>query len=140
MHEDMHEVRRIYTDGRSFPEGIENANLSMGYSVGHWEAGTLVVETRGLKKVMWDAAGMPISSSAVVRERWYLDETGQLHIEYSVSDPAYYNHPILMHQVRPKAPDDAQMFEYSCDPHAFYRSLQLEGRLEEYWGRSGNRL
>ena len=135
LYEDMHEVRRLYTDGRSFPEGIENANLSMGYSIGHWEDDTLVIETRGLKKATWDAAGMPISSTALVNERWYLDETGQLHIEYSLLDSVNYNRPVLMHQVRPKEPDDAQMFEYSCDPHAFYRSLQLEGRWEQYWER-----
>ncbi len=135
LHEDMHEVRRIYMDGRSFPEGIDDANLSMGYSIGYWEGSTLVLETRGLKSATWDAAGMPISSAAVIDERWYLDETDQLHIEYSVSDPLYYNRPILMHQVRPREPDDTHIFEYSCDPHAFYRSLQLEGRWEQYWER-----
>ncbi|MGI9258813.1 MAG: hypothetical protein ACR2QQ_08255, partial [Gammaproteobacteria bacterium] len=36
LYEDMHEVRRVYLD-RDFPEGVENMNESMGYSVGHWE-------------------------------------------------------------------------------------------------------
>lgn len=139
LHEDMHEVRRIYLDGRGFPEGIDDANLSMGYSIGHWEGSTLVVETRGLMGATWDAAGMPISSAAVIDERWYLDEIGQLHIEYSVSDPTHYNRPILMHQVRPGETDDTHIFEYSCDPHAFYRSLELEDRWDEYWERMRSR-
>ena len=57
LHEDLHEVRRIYMDGRPFPEDIDNARLAMGFSVGHWEGSTLVIETRGLKRALWDAAG-----------------------------------------------------------------------------------
>ena len=140
LHEDLHEVRRIYMDGRPFPEGIDDAQLSMGYSLGHWEGSTLVIETRGLKKAVWDAAGMPFNAGAVVTERWYLDEDENLRIEFSLNDPVNYNRPILMHQVRQRLPDDSEVGEYSCDPHAFYRGLQLDGRLEEYWGRSGNRL
>lgn len=140
LHEDLHEVRRIYTDGRGYPEGIEDANLAMGYSIGRWEGATLVVETRGLKPSVWDASGMPISPGAVVTERWYLDDSEQLHIEWRMQDPVNYDRPVLMHQARPRLPDDAEVAEYSCDPHAFYRGLQLEGRLDEYWSRSGNRL
>ncbi len=139
LHEDLHEVRRIYVDDRDFPEGIEDASLAMGYSIGHWEGSTLVVETRGLKRTVWDAGGMPISSGATVTERWYLDDTGQLHIEFSTLDSVNYHRPVLMHTVRTKQPDDVEISEYSCDPHAFYRSLQLGGRMNDYWGRSGNR-
>ncbi len=46
LHEDLHEVRRIFLDGRDFPEGVEDANLVMGYSIGHWEGATFVIETR----------------------------------------------------------------------------------------------
>jgi hypothetical protein len=140
LHEDLHEVRRIYTDGRDFPEGIEDAWLAMGYSIGHWEGSSLVIETRGLKPSVWDASGMPISPAAVVTERWSFDDAGQMHIEFSLDDPINYNRPVLMHQARPRRPDNTEISEYSCDPHPFYRSLLLEGRLEEYWGRSRNRL
>ena len=140
LHEDLHEVRRIHLDGRSFPDGIDDAHLSMGYSIGRWEGSTLVVQTRGLKRAVWDAAGMPFNAGAAVTERWYLDDDGNLHIEFSLSDPINYYRPILMHQVRERLPDDSEIGEYSCDPHAFYRGLQLDGRLEEYWGRSRNRL
>ena len=139
LHEDLHEVRRIYLDGRDFPPDIEAADLAMGYSIGRWEGSTLVVESRGLKRTVWDAGGMPISAGASVTERWYLDDEGQLHVEFRLLDPVNYHRPAQMHTVRQKLPDDAAIQEYSCDPHAFYRSLQLEGRLDEYWGRSGNR-
>lgn len=41
-----HVVRRIYLD-ETFPEKIEPSYT--GYSIGHWQDDTLVVETRGLK-------------------------------------------------------------------------------------------
>ena len=139
LYEDMHEIRRVYLD-RGFPDDIENMNLSMGYSIGHWEGSTFVIETRGLKRGVWDAPGMPISSNAVFTERWYLDDDGRLHIEFSMDDPVNYHRPGLMHQVRTKQSEDTEIPAYSCDPHPFYRGLYLEGRLEEHWGRSSNRL
>ena len=139
LHEDLHEVRRIYLDGRDFPVGIDDSSLAMGYSIGHWEGSTLVVESRGLKRTVWDAGGMPISAGSRVTERWYLDGTNQLHVEFQLMDPVNYHRPVEMHTVRQKQPDNVEIMEYSCDPHAFYRSLQLEGRLDEYWGRSSNR-
>lgn len=39
-------VRKIWTDGRSFPERL--ILKWMGTSIGHWEGSTLVVETRGI--------------------------------------------------------------------------------------------
>lgn len=140
LHEDLHEVRRIYTDGREFPDDIENAGLAMGFSIGHWEGSTFVIETRGLKRTVWDAAGMPISPGATVTERWYLDDTGRLHIEISMDDPENYRRPVLMHLTRPKLSADTVVPEYACDPHGFYRGLDISGLLEEYWGRSGTRL
>jgi len=140
LHEDLHEVRRIYTDGRDFPEGIEDAGFAMGFSIGHWEGSTFVSETRGLKRTVWDASGMPISPGAIVTERLDLDETGRLHIQISMTDPVNYNRPVLMHLVRSKQPADTVVNEYACDPHGFYRGLEISGQLEEYWGRSRNRL
>jgi len=139
LYQDMHEVRRVYFD-RDFPASVGRMHESMGYSIGHWEGSTLVIETRGLKKGVWDAPGMPISSDGVFTERWYLDDDGRLHIEFSLDDPVNYHRPALMHQIRSKQPDDKEIPTYSCDPHSFYRGLDLEGRLEEYWGRSRQRL
>jgi len=139
LHQDMNEVRRIFLD-RDFPDGVVSMNRSMGYSIGHWEGSTLVIGTRGLKRGVWDAPGMPVSADAEFTERWYLDDEGALHIEWSMTDPENYHRPALMHQVRYRQPDDKEIPPYACDPHSFYRSLDIEGRLDDYWGRSRNRL
>lgn len=126
------ESRRIWMDGRPFPDGIEEAYLPMGYSIGHWEGSMLVVETRGMKPTVWDAAGMPVSASAVLIERKYLDEAGRLHTDYELNDPANYERPVYRNAYRERSPETG-LGKYACDPHAFYRSLDLEGKLEEYW-------
>jgi len=105
LYEYFHEVRRIWMDGRDFPEDIENAYLTMGYSIGHWEGSTLVVETRGMKPTVWDAAGMPTSPSpsATVTERKYLDDDGRLHTDYTLHDPVNFDQPVYRHAYRERS-------------------------------------
>lgn len=50
--------RRIYADGRNLPENP--VPTWIGYSVGHWDGDTLVVETAGLNDKGWlDSLGHP---------------------------------------------------------------------------------
>jgi hypothetical protein len=66
--EHVHDNRRIHTDGRDFPAGMEDDPMFSGYSIGRWvdEDGdgryhTLLVETRGLKGPRaYDASGIPL--------------------------------------------------------------------------------
>lgn len=132
------ELQRIYMDGRDFPDDVQSMDAPMGYSIGRWEESTLVVETRGLKKAVWDARGMPISSEARVVQRLYLDTHGNLHNEITLHDPINYERPVLRHAYWEYTPD-AKLQEYSCDPHAFYRAMDIESRLQEYWTRSKTR-
>jgi hypothetical protein len=78
--EQMGEFRRIYTDGRDWPENPKPAYR--GYSIGKWEdhgggrQDALVVETRHLKGPRtFDADGTPLhkDSQTIVKERIYLD-------------------------------------------------------------------
>jgi hypothetical protein len=76
------EFRRIYTDGRSFPEGEEPSYA--GYSIGKWldEDGdgkfdVLEVETRNFKGPrIIDPSGIPLhkDNQTVIKERIYLDK------------------------------------------------------------------
>jgi len=72
-------LRRIYTDGRSFPEATDTS--FMGYSIGHWidtdgdgRYDQLEVETRFLKNPRaYDSSGIPFHADGqtVVKERFY---------------------------------------------------------------------
>jgi hypothetical protein len=80
--EHIHDSRRIYTDGRSWPAFIEPTFA--GYSIGQWkdEGGTgrydvLEIETRGLKGPRsYDNTGLPLhpDNQSVFKERIYQDK------------------------------------------------------------------
>jgi hypothetical protein len=91
-------LRRVYTDGRDWPENTEAS--FMGYSIGKWadEDGdgrydTLLIETRNLKGPRaFDASGIPLHSDneTVVKERIYLDKANPeiMHNEVTTFDHA----------------------------------------------------
>jgi hypothetical protein len=95
-------VRRIFTDGRNWPDEIEPAFL--GYSIGHWidEDGdgrydVLEIETRGFKGPRaFDHSGIPLheDNQTIIKERIFLDKASRdvLHNQITVFDHAL-THP-----------------------------------------------
>jgi len=133
LYESFHEVRRIFTDGRDFPNDLPATG--MGYSIGHWEGDTLVVETRQLRPNFVDLAGQPLSGDAVVTEYISLSEDGNvLRSLLSLEDPAFYQRPITRFRQWRRTPETA-ILEYDCDPYPFFRGLEIEGTLQDYWQR-----
>ena len=92
--------RQIFTDGRPLPA---DPNPSWnGYSTGHWEGDTLVVQTAGFRDHMWlDAIGNPMTDAAKLTERFHRLDFGHMDIEITVDDPKAYTKPwtITLHQV-----------------------------------------
>src|SRR6184192_2347650 len=82
--EHIHDSRRIHTDGRSWPEDMDENPMFAGFSIGNWvdEDGdgrydVLVVETRGFKGPRaFDSTGLPLhrDNQTVVKERIYQDK------------------------------------------------------------------
>jgi hypothetical protein len=83
-------VRRVYTDGRPLP-ALEDVDPNyFGYSVGHWEGDTLVVETIGTKPGQrLGEAGITNSELLKITERMYLDPENKdlLHLDFTFEDP-----------------------------------------------------
>jgi hypothetical protein len=91
-------LRRIYTDGRDFPEAADSS--FMGYSIGKWvdtdgdgRYDELRVETRLLKNPRaYDSSGIPFHADAqtIVKERFYQDKDRPdvLHDEITTLDHA----------------------------------------------------
>ena len=87
--------RQVHTDGRKLPVDPEPSWL--GYSVGRWEAGILVVETAGLNdKALLDAFGHPRSESTNMIERFRRRDFGHMEIEITIDDPANYTRPFTI--------------------------------------------
>jgi hypothetical protein len=137
LYESFGEVRRIDLDGRAYPKDLPHR--AMGYSLGHWEGSTLVVETEMLSAAFVDLAGQPLSENAHVVERISLSADGRtLRSALTLYDPENYHRPITRHRTWAKTPETT-ILEYDCDPYPFFRGLALEGKLEEYWQRMRQR-
>jgi hypothetical protein len=82
--ESMSPIRRIYTDGRAFPNEVD-APQFVGYSIGKWSDtdgdgtyDTLEVETRYMRGPrLFDSVGTPLhaDNETVVKEKLYLDKS-----------------------------------------------------------------
>jgi len=128
------ENRRIYTDGRGWPEKITPS--FEGYSIGKWvdqdadgRYGALEVETRGLKGPRTlDASGLPLhpDNGTIIKERIFLDQANRnrLHDQITTIDHAYsrpwtvtrdYNRQATPHWV-----------ETNCDAENHYLMLGKE--------------
>ena len=72
--------RQIFTDGRALPKDPQPS--FNGYSSGHWDGDTLVVQTIGFRDGMWlDRSGSPMTDSAKLTERFRRVNFGNLEIE-----------------------------------------------------------
>jgi hypothetical protein len=74
--------RRIWLDGRQFPNDFPDQRV--GYSIGHWEGDTLVIETRKITE--WYAPRWPHSNDMWIVERWHLQDPTGLKITGLRSD------------------------------------------------------
>ena len=87
-----HQMRRIYTDGRTMPDGYPPSY--MGYSTGRWDGDTLVVETVGLNDLTWiDSLGHPHSDALRIVERFRRVNQETLEIEVTLDDPKAFTKP-----------------------------------------------
>jgi hypothetical protein len=92
LHEFQATYRQIWTDGRPLP--IDPQPSWNGYSTGHWEGDTLVVETTGFRDDLWlDTSGSPLTAVAHVTERIRRATFGQLNVEVTINDPKAYTRP-----------------------------------------------
>lgn len=105
-------IRRIFMDRGDF--SADYPPSLTGYSIGRWDGGTLIVETRKLLAgwATMDGGG-PYSESTVVMERFSLNDEGDLlSIERTYDDPVYYTEPWrYAHDYQPSSWD---IFPYDC--------------------------
>jgi len=107
-------LRQIFTDGRSLP-GKDAEPWWYGYSVGHWEGDTLVVQSTGFIDDIWlDVRGSPMTSEAKVTEKFRRVNYGNLEIEITVDDPKAYTKPWTV-KVNQRIFPDNELIEFICE-------------------------
>ena len=105
--------RQIHMDGRKLPEDPNPTWL--GYSVGHWEDDTLVVESAGFNDRTWlDRAGHPHSGGLRVTERFRRVDFGHMQFQIIYDDPETLTKPLSISLAVNYAPD-TDMLENVCN-------------------------
>jgi hypothetical protein len=106
-------LRQIFTDGRPLPDN-DPQPWWYGYSVGHWDGDTLVVETTGLKEDGWlDIFGSPLTEQAKVTERFRRPTFGRMEIDITIDDPKAYTRPWTV-RVNQRIMLDEELIEFIC--------------------------
>ena len=89
LYESLHEVRHVWTDGRTHNQGLQPSWL--GHSVGRWDGNTFVVDTVGFRQDTWlDGDGTPHSEALRFVERFRRTNPTTLELDFTVDDPEAY--------------------------------------------------
>jgi hypothetical protein len=87
--------RQVFLDGRELPK--DPNPTWRGYSVGHWDGDTLVVETAGFNDLGWlDGVGHPRSERLRVTERFRRTDFGHMQFQITFDDPETLVHPLTI--------------------------------------------
>lgn len=114
LNEDL-TYRQIYMDGRPLET---NPNPSwMGYSVGHWDNDTLVVESFGFNDRTWILDGYPHTEALRMTERFRRTDFGHLEVAITFQDPNVYSRSwtVTMHA---RLAADTNMLESVCNENS----------------------
>jgi len=105
--------RTIFTDGRDLPKDPNPTWL--GYSVGHWEGDTLVVNSVGFNDKGWlDVGGNPQTESLRLTERFRRPDFGHLQLEVTFEDPKVFTSPFTLRMEKTYTAD-TEIFEDVCE-------------------------
>jgi Domain of unknown function (DUF3471) len=104
--------RQVFLDGRTLAKDPEPS--FMGYSVGHWEGDTLVVESNGYKDRTWlDLAGHPHTEALHITERFLRRDFGHMEIAETIDDPKAFKKPFTI-TIKAEIVPDTEILEYVC--------------------------
>jgi hypothetical protein len=120
-------LRHIYMDGRKLPPQGEPTPWWYGYSVGHWDGDTLIVETNNLRGAEdskfdgWlDVNGSPYSEQAKFTEKIRRPAYDHLQIDMTVEDPKAYTKPWTV-RVDQRLIVDQDLIEFECNENQQFR-------------------
>ena len=121
--------RTIYMDGREHPAEILRPTY-LGYSIGHWEGDTLVIDTVGFSERSWtNRDGLPTTDKLHLTERLTRSSLNDMDYTFTIDDPGAYTAPWTSgFGVEWNA--DQEVFEYMCQENNISPAAMVgEGRL-----------
>lgn len=119
--------RQVFLDGRLLPKDPQPAFV--GYSVGHGDGDTLVVESAGFNERTWlDMGGHPHSEALHTTERFRRTAFGRMDLTVTLEDPKAYAAPWTV-RVNVSLAPGTEFIEYVCAESE--KSTHLVGRTEQ---------
>lgn len=112
LHEDMVH-RQIFLDGRE----LESNPFPtwMGYSIGHWDGDTLVVQSNGYSDKTWlDRRGASHTEQLRITERYRRIDFGHIELDVTYVDPGAFDSP-LHATIELENQADTEMLEVVCN-------------------------
>jgi hypothetical protein len=107
--------RRIFLDGRQPTQRALDDPTFAGYSVGHWDGDTLVVDTVALREDSLLDLFSPHSDQLSVQERIRFTAPGILEDRITATDPKALLEPFTqVRTYRKAAPPNDELREFSC--------------------------
>lgn len=93
---ELYDTERIIHMDRTAPPPGE-AHSVLGYSVGEWRDGVLVIKTSLVSWPYFDQIGTPLSENVQIEERYQLSEDqARLDLEIKVTDPTTFESPAII--------------------------------------------
>jgi hypothetical protein len=121
LFESYHSFRQIFLDGRPMPKDPDPAWF--GYSVGKWEADTLVVDTAGINENTWlDDGGHPHSDALHVVERFRRPDFGHMQVQVTIDDTKAYTKPWTVTIPWAYLPD-SDLLDWVCENEKDFRHI-----------------
>ena len=112
LYEALHSYRQIFMDGRGLPK--DPNPQWMGYSIGHWEGDTLVVQSSGFVDNNWlDNSGHMGTEFLRLTERFRRPDYGHIDLQVTIDDPKAYKKPWTVNLQL--LASDTELIEYVCD-------------------------
>jgi hypothetical protein len=122
LYEEYNHFRQIFMDGRPLPKPTQPAYL--GYSVGHWDGDTLVVDTTGFNDIGWlDNNGHPQTESMHVTERLHRRDFGHMDLTITIDDQKAYTKPWTVTVAGFNLLPDEELIENICENEKDYTHL-----------------
>jgi hypothetical protein len=113
LYEALHSYRQIFMDGRQLPK--DPNPTWMGYSIGHWDGDTLVIESSGFVGDNWlDNNGHPGTEALHLTERLHRKDFGHIDFQMTIDDPKAYTKPWTVN-LKFNLNPSTELIEYVCD-------------------------
>jgi hypothetical protein len=103
--------RQIHTDGRKLP--VDPFPAWLGYSTGHWEGDTMVVDSAGYNDKTRLPGGYVHSEAIHFQERFHRRDFGHMDMEVTVDDPVMLTKPVTVKFTEILFPN-TDILEYFC--------------------------